>query len=128
MVKGTIRTIQYNKKVVDADAMQREIRHYFERVERDVMNHMTYYPPYDSPTYVRTGTLGAGWVSRITTRAAGLFLVFRNSVHYAKWVQGDEQRDLFAGIGWYKLSDVLERYRRTFRQDMQDILKKYRHK
>lgn len=77
---------------------------------QDIIKALQTYPPApSSSTYVRTGTLGAGWVMAVS----GLTVVITNSVVYEPWVEDEvTQTAVMQSIGWPTWQQV-ERERMT---------------
>lgn len=77
---------------------------------QDIIKALQTYPPTPSgSTYVRTGTLGAGWLMSVS----GLMVVITNSVVYEPWVEDEvTQTAVMQSIGWPTWQQV-ERERLT---------------
>ena len=78
------------------------------RTSQGIVSKMKQYPPPPPASmYIRTGTLGGGWM--IVSNSNGYTI--RNDTHYTKWVVGNayglEQAWMHVGR-WQKLRDVTE--------------------
>lgn len=65
---------------------------------QDIVKVLQTYPPAPSgSTYVRTGTLGAGWIITVE----GTTVIITNSVVYEPWVEDEStQTAVMQSIGW----------------------------
>lgn len=67
-----------------------------------------YPPPPAGSTYVRTGTLGRRWSSRVESIAGGVRGTLENPTPYGPFVQGDQQAVVHRGR-WRTLRQIAER-------------------
>ena len=97
------------------DFLQRPLANWAARMRAQIAD---YPPTLPNQRYVRTGTLGRGWVDRVSGSGYGVKGVVGNAVSYAPRVQGaGTQEPIFAGR-WKTDAEVLARNKRAIEADV----------
>lgn len=122
-MEARMRALTRNKRLLQDEGIVNAVLDYASEVEERVMEAVTYYPPYEAISYIRTGNLGYGWDSYLRHTMSGIYLTFNNDVPYAPYVQGENQQPIFREIGWNRFYEVIEDERRDWRPTLQRIVK-----
>lgn len=87
-------------------ATPRQKRAYWARVRSGAITH-------GSGGYVRTGTLGRKWTSRVQTGRAFIRGTLGNNAGYGIYVQGGRRQSFHRASGWETTDDVAQREARA---------------
>lgn len=84
---------------------------------------MSFYPPKQKTD--RTGTLRRSWSFRVVSgnrRIEGIIGSNPNIAPYNERVQGENQEEPWASIGWRNIKDLIKLIERSFPKRMQDLV------